>query len=67
MLETGESVVTSARWLGHSSPAIGLGSMLTSCRTGSRGRTAVERTARGVGEIGRPAETPQMVPRPVDG
>lgn len=45
MLEAGESVVTVARWLGHSSLAINLVTMLTSClrpEAGSKGRTAID-------------------------
>jgi hypothetical protein len=42
-LEVGESVVTLARWLGHSSPAITLGYYAHFMpEAGSRGRTAID-------------------------
>ncbi|MFF5364391.1 integrase [Streptomyces scabiei] len=43
MLEAGESVVTVARWLGHSSPAITLGYYAHFMpEAGSKGRTAID-------------------------
>ncbi|MFC9608261.1 tyrosine-type recombinase/integrase [Streptomyces niveus] len=43
MLEAGESVVTLARWLGHSSPAITLGYYAHFMpEAGSKGRTAID-------------------------
>ncbi|MFE7290440.1 site-specific integrase [Streptomyces noursei] len=43
LLEAGESVVTVARWLGHSSPAITLGYYAHFMReAGSKGRTAID-------------------------
>ncbi|MEU1572395.1 integrase [Streptomyces collinus] len=43
MLEAGESVVTVARWLGHSSPTITLGYYAHSCRRPeAKGRTAID-------------------------
>ncbi|MFJ2832292.1 hypothetical protein ACIPC1_32835 [Streptomyces sp. NPDC087263] len=43
MLEAGESVVTSARWLGHSSPAVTLGYYAHFMpEAGSKGRTAID-------------------------
>ncbi|MEV6503115.1 MOSC N-terminal beta barrel domain-containing protein [Streptomyces prunicolor] len=43
ILEAGESVVTLARWLGHSSPAITLGYYAHFMpETGSKGRTAID-------------------------
>ncbi|ANZ20203.1 tyrosine-type recombinase/integrase [Streptomyces noursei] len=43
LLEAGESVVTLARWLGHSSPAITLGYYAHfMSEAGSRGRTAID-------------------------
>ncbi len=43
MLEAGESVVTLARWLGHSSPAVTLGYYAHfMSEVGSKGRTAQE-------------------------
>ncbi|MEV8330814.1 tyrosine-type recombinase/integrase [Streptomyces niveus] len=43
MLEAGESVVTLARWLGHSSPAITLGYYAHfMLEAGSKGRTAID-------------------------
>lgn len=43
MLEAGESVVTLARWLGHSSPAITLGYYARFMpEAGSKGRTAID-------------------------
>jgi integrase len=62
MLEAGESVVTVARWLGHSSPAITLGYYAHFMpEAGSKGRTAID------GLLGRtgssmPNETPQILP-----
>lgn len=42
MLEAGESVVTPARWLGHSSPAVTLGYYAHFMpEAGSEGRTAI--------------------------
>ncbi|MFI7502709.1 Na+/H+ antiporter NhaA [Streptomyces sp. NPDC049687] len=68
MLEAGESVVTLARWLGHSPPAITLGYYAQFMpEAGSKGRHRHRRTALGSGEIGMPTETPQMLPRLVDG
>ncbi|AUH44436.1 integrase [Streptomyces sp. CMB-StM0423] len=43
MLEAGESVVTQARWLGHSSPAITLSYYAHFMpEAGSKGRTAID-------------------------
>ncbi|WP_373317478.1 integrase [Streptomyces glebosus] len=43
MLEVGESVVTVARWLGHSSPAVTLGYYAHFMpEAGSKGRTAID-------------------------
>lgn len=43
MLEAGESVVTLARWLGHSSPAVTLGYYAHFMpEAGSKGRTAID-------------------------
>ncbi|MFJ4901940.1 integrase [Streptomyces sp. NPDC088727] len=43
MLEAGESVVTLARWLGHSSPAITLGYYAHFVpEAGSKGRGAID-------------------------
>ncbi|NUR02958.1 MAG: integrase [Streptomyces sp.] len=43
MLEAGESVVTLARWLAHSSPAITLGYYAHFMpEAGSKGRTAID-------------------------
>lgn len=43
MLEAGESVVTLAQWLGHSSPAITLGYYAHFMpEAGSKGRTAID-------------------------
>ncbi|MFE3886670.1 tyrosine-type recombinase/integrase [Streptomyces lydicus] len=43
LLEAGESVVTVARWLGHSSPAITLGYYAHFMpEAGSKGRTAID-------------------------
>ncbi|MFI6703026.1 tyrosine-type recombinase/integrase [Streptomyces sp. NPDC050509] len=43
ILEAGESVVTLARWLGHSSPAITLGYYAHFMpKAGSKGRTVID-------------------------
>ncbi|MDK0518230.1 integrase [Streptomyces sp. ML-6] len=66
MGETGESVVTPARWLGHSSPAITLGYYAHFMpEAGSKGRGTIDGLL-GSGEIGSPAETPQILPSAVD-
>ncbi|MGW1466602.1 tyrosine-type recombinase/integrase [Streptomyces sp. NPDC002308] len=63
ILEAGESVVTLARWLGHSSPAITLGYYAHFMpEAGSRGRGAID----GLLGSGAPAETPQILPSAVD-
>ncbi|MCZ4123674.1 tyrosine-type recombinase/integrase [Streptomyces sp. H39-S7] len=63
MLEAGESVVTLARWLGHSSPAVTLGYYAHFMpEAGSKGRTAIDELLEGRGS-GRAAETPQILPR----
>ncbi|MGW1066340.1 tyrosine-type recombinase/integrase [Streptomyces aureus] len=62
MLEAGESVVTVARWLGHSSPAITLGYYAHFMpEAGSKGRTAVDAL---LGRTGNsmPIQTPQILP-----
>ncbi|KAB1977955.1 site-specific integrase [Streptomyces triticiradicis] len=62
MLEAGESVVTVARWLGHSSPAITLGYYAHFMpEAGSKGRTAVDAL---LGRTGNsmPVQTPQILP-----
>jgi len=67
MLEAGESVVTVARWLGHSSPAITLGYYAHFMpEAGSKGRTAIDGLL-GRQEICMPVETPQSLPRATDG
>ncbi len=67
MLEAGESVVTMARWLGHSSPAITLGYYAHFMPdAGSKGARHHRRSAwegRGIGSL---AETPQILPGAVD-
>ncbi|MEU1892059.1 tyrosine-type recombinase/integrase [Streptomyces pristinaespiralis] len=66
MLEAGESVVTLARWLGHSSPAITLGYYAHFMpEAGSRG-AAPSMDCWGSGETGTPVETPQILPSAVD-
>ncbi|MEU5083086.1 MULTISPECIES: tyrosine-type recombinase/integrase [Streptomyces] len=50
MLEAGESVVTLARWLGHSSPAVTLGYYAHFMpEAGTKGRTAIDRLLGGEG------------------
>ncbi|WP_246113802.1 hypothetical protein [Streptomyces montanus] len=67
MLEAGKSVVTVARWLGHSSPAITLGYYAHFMpEAGSKGRTAIDHCWGGR-EIYMPVETPQILPRADDG
>ncbi len=67
MLEAGESVVTVARWLGHSSPAITLGYYAHFMpEAGSKKRTAID------GLLGRTGnsmslQTPQILPTAVSG
>jgi integrase len=52
MLEAGESVVTVARWLGHSSPAITLGYYAHFMpEAGSKGRTAIDRLLERQGDL----------------
>ncbi len=64
MLEAGESVVTLARWLGHSSPAVTLGYYAHFMpEAGSRGRAAIDGLLGDEGGGGVPAETPQILPR----
>jgi hypothetical protein len=59
--------VTLARRLVRSSPAITLGYYAHFVpEAGSEGRTAIDGLL-GSGEIGRPAETPQILPKPVEG
>lgn len=68
MPEAGESVVTLARWLGHSSPAITLGYYAHFMpEAGSKGRATIDGLLGEQGEIGMRVETPQILPRPVDG
>ncbi|MCZ4103168.1 MULTISPECIES: tyrosine-type recombinase/integrase [Streptomyces] len=63
MLEAGESVVTLARWLGHSSPAVTLGYYAHFMpEAGSKGRTAIDELLEGRGS-GLAAETPQILPK----
>lgn len=63
MPEAGESVVTLARWLGHSSPAITLGYYAHfTPEAGRKGRTAIDGLLgeRGNREAGRnPPDSPQ--------
>jgi hypothetical protein len=67
MLEGGESVVTLSRRLGRSSPAITLGYYAHFMpEAGSGGSTTIDGLLGGW-EIGRPAEAPRILPRPVDG
>lgn len=62
MLEAGESVVTVARWLGHSSPAITLGYYAHFMpEAGSKGRTAIDGLLERTGSS-MPNETPQILP-----
>ncbi|MEU9154200.1 tyrosine-type recombinase/integrase [Streptomyces sp. NPDC048417] len=62
MLEAGESVVTLARWLGHSSPAVTLGYYAHFMpEAGSKGRTAIDGLLER--ETRMPVETPQILPR----
>ncbi|AMW13788.1 hypothetical protein A4E84_32350 [Streptomyces qaidamensis] len=69
MLEAGESVVTVARWLGHSSPAITLGYYAHFMpEAGSKGRTAIDGLLRRRGDLhaGRNSpDSPQGCRRPV--
>ncbi|TWG01680.1 hypothetical protein FHX80_1166 [Streptomyces brevispora] len=66
MPEAGESVVTLARWLGHSSPAITLGYYAHLMpEAGSKGRGAIDGLL-GERGTGSPAETPQILPSAVD-
>ncbi|WP_237530673.1 integrase [Streptomyces sp. SID3212] len=68
MLEAGESAVTLARWLGHSSHAIILRYYAHFMpEAGRRGHAAIDGLLGGNGEMGRPTETPQILPRPVGG
>jgi len=63
IMEAGESVVTLARWLGHSSPAVTLGYYAHFMpEAGSKGRTALTDCSGGR-EICMPVETPQILPR----
>ncbi|MFF9199482.1 hypothetical protein ACF09L_30180 [Streptomyces sp. NPDC014779] len=58
MLEAGESVVTLARWLGHSSPAITLGYYAHFMpEAGSKGRGTIDGL---LGERGRSACQPKL-------
>ncbi|MER7404906.1 tyrosine-type recombinase/integrase [Streptomyces sp. NPDC000070] len=62
MLEAGESVVTLARWLGHSSPAVTLGYYVYFMpEAGSKGAPPLT-DCWGERETSMPAETPQMLP-----
>ncbi|MGW4877644.1 hypothetical protein ACWEPI_13890 [Streptomyces sp. NPDC004262] len=62
MLEAGESVVTVARWLGHSSPSITLGYYAHFMpEAGSKGRQSTD--CQGGREIRMAFETPQILPR----
>lgn len=63
--EAGESVVTLARWLGHSSPTITLGYYAHFMpEAGSKGRSVIDGL---VGEQGvSAAATPQILPRVID-
>lgn len=66
MLEAGESVVTLARWVGHSSPAITLGYYAHFMpEADSKGRGTID-SLLGSGETGSPAEAPQILPSAVD-
>ncbi|MET8563847.1 transposase [Streptomyces flaveolus] len=63
MLEAGESVVTLARWLGHSSPAVTLGYYAHfMSEAGSKGRTAIDGLLGRQGDEGA-SRTPQILPR----
>ncbi|MER7899514.1 tyrosine-type recombinase/integrase [Streptomyces sp. NPDC096046] len=63
MLEAGESVVTLARWLGHSSPAVTLGYYAHFSRR-PEARAAPPSTDCWGGRVtSMPAETPQILPR----
>ncbi|GGX30849.1 hypothetical protein GCM10010383_71480 [Streptomyces lomondensis] len=66
MLEAGESVVTLARWLGHSSSAITLVTMLTSCRRPEARGALLSTDCSGSRENRMPVETPQILPRAGD-
>ncbi|MFE4828543.1 tyrosine-type recombinase/integrase [Streptomyces sp. NPDC056672] len=67
MLEAGESVVTLARWLGHSSPAITRGYYAHFMpEAGSKGRTAVDGLLGNRGEPYAGRNSPDS-PRVVDG
>lgn len=67
MLEAGESVVTLARWLGHSSPAITLGyNAHFMPEAGSKGRTAIDGLLGKRGDRQASRNSPNL-PRPVDG
>ncbi|MFF8616799.1 hypothetical protein ACF07K_29690, partial [Streptomyces sp. NPDC015350] len=66
MPEVGESVVTLARWLGHSSPAITLGYYAHfMSEAGGKGRGAIDGLLGERGD-GMPIETPQILPNVVD-
>ncbi|MDI5908550.1 MULTISPECIES: hypothetical protein [Streptomyces] len=67
MLEAGESVVTLARWLGHSSPAITLGYYAHFMpEAGSKGRTAIDKLLGRQGDLHAIRNSPDS-PRAADG
>lgn len=67
MLEAGESVVALARRLGRSPPAITLGYYAHLMpEAGSKGRGTVDGLLGERGGISLPAETPPILPSPVD-
>jgi hypothetical protein len=67
MSEAGESVVTLARWLGHSSPAITLGYYAHFMpEAGSKGRGAIDGLLGSGGGACRP-KLPRFFPAPLTG
>ncbi|WP_258573903.1 hypothetical protein [Streptomyces sp. KM273126] len=66
MLEAGASVVTLARWLGHSSPAITLGYYAHFMRRLETRGALASTDCSGSRENCMPVETPQILPRAVE-
>ncbi|MGW7489166.1 integrase [Streptomyces sp. NPDC054786] len=63
MLEAGEPVVTSARWLGHSSPTVTLGYYAHFMpEAGSKGRTAIDGLLGGDGGAACQSKLPRFSP-----